>query len=201
MRTIETIAYLYDELPNEVAKEKARNWYRDVVFTDSHDWEHVLDDVVCAAEIIGITISQSPVKLTGGGTRMDHNIVFSVFGNQDDVAYFEGTYRYAKGSAKKVRKYRPKDMALHRIADELQRAQAHRSYRLVASCSIRRGHSHTGYMEVCVEDPQNTHLVDTGGAKSTVRRSMRRFADWIFCQLEESIRANEYKFDAYGGRV
>lgn len=203
MRTIETKIYQFDELEDR-AKERARDWYRQFIFTESNHWEFVFDDAARVADILGIDLRQRPVKLMNGSTRYDPCIYFSGFWSQGDGACFEGTYRYAKGAAKKIREYAPQDERLHRIADELQAVQRRNFYRLIASMS------HHGHMSVEVEDSEDRYR-DIGSAEEDIRDLMRSFADWIYRQLEkeyeyqtsdeavdEAITANEYEFTEDG---
>lgn len=212
MRTIETTVYQYDELSDR-AKEKAREWYAQCVFEDSCDWEFVYGDAAQVAEILGIDLRQKRVTLMGGGHRYDPCIYFSGFSSQGDGACFEGTYRYAKGAAKKIREHAPRDTELHRIADELQEIQRRNFYRLTASMSHRGHCNHSGCMDVSVEDSEDRYR-DVGDAEDAVTQLMRDFADWIYSQLEaeyeyqtsdeaveEAIRANEYEFDEDGDRA
>lgn len=210
MRTIETTVYRYDELPTDEAKEKAREWFSRHVFEDSCDWECVYEDAATVADILGVDLRQRRVNLMGGGHRYEPSIYFSGFWSQGDGACFEGTYRYAKGAAKKIREYAPRDAELHRIADALQAVQRRHFYRLVAS-TVHRGHySHSGCMNVSVEDSEDRYR-DIGDAEDDVTQLMRDFADWIYSQLEreyeyltsdeaveEALRANEYEFDEDG---
>lgn len=213
MRTIKTTVYQYDELPDERAKEKAREWYASCVFNDSCDWDCIYEDAATVAEILGIEISTSPDRLMGGGTRMKPDIYFSGFSSQGDGACFEGNYVYAKGAAKKIREYAPQDAELHRIADALQEVQRRHFYRLVAGMAHRGHYHHSGCMDVSVADSENEYR-DIGDAEDDIRQLMRDFADWVYNQLEkeyeyltsdeaveEAIRANEYEFDEDGERV
>lgn len=210
MRTIQVKLYKFDELPTDEAKEKARDWYRERVFTESSDWEFVYDDAARVAEILGIEISTSPVKLMNGSYRDKLNIWFSGFSSQGDGACFEGTYRYAKQAPKKIREYAPQDETLHRIADQLQEVQRKHFYRLYARMNHSGHYYHSGCMSVSVEDNENPYR-DIGDSEETVRDLMREFADWIYDQLsnendfqssdeqvDEALRVNEYEFTEDG---
>ena len=89
MRVVETNVFQYDELDDR-AKERAREWYSRHVFEDSCDWEFVYEDAVRVAEILGIEISTSPVRLMSGKSRQKTDIYFSGFWSQGDGAAFEG---------------------------------------------------------------------------------------------------------------
>ena len=150
MRVVETKVYTYDEL-DDAAKAKARAWYAGLAFSDNNDWDHVFDDAVRMAEVLGIDIDTQPVKLMGGGTRDKPTIYFSGFWSQGDGACFEGSYRYKKGAAKAIRKEAPEDKELHRIADALQAVQRWHFYKLCANMSHHGRYSHSSYMSVDVD--------------------------------------------------
>jgi hypothetical protein len=160
---------------------------------------------------MGIDLKQKPVKTIGGLTRYDPSIWFSGFSSQGDGACFEAHYRYAKGCAKAVRGYAPKDERLHQIVDGLQDVQRRAFYRLTADTSHHGHYYHSGCMTVDVcrtDDAEVSYPVE-----EEVTRLLRMFADWIYRQLEaeydyqmsdecvdESIRANDYEFTEAGKR-
>lgn len=196
-RTIEKTVYKFDEL-SDAAKERARDWYRELIFSDSCDWECIYEDAKTIAKLFGLEIE---------------NIYFSGFASQGDGACFEGTYAYKKGAAKAVREYAPQDAELHAIVDGLQDVQRRNFYRLTASCTHRGRYYHSGYMSVDVEECANRWR-DIGDDEGELRDLLREFADWIYSQLEaehdyqtsdeavdESITINEYEFDEDGNRV
>ena len=212
MRVVETNVFQYDELDDR-AKERAREWYSRHVFEDSCDWEFVYEEAVRVAEILGIEISTSPVRLMSGKSRQETDIYFSGFWSQGDGACFEGTYRYAKGATKKIRQYAPQDKELHRIADELQAVQRKHFYHLIASMNHTGHYCHSGCMSVEVEHNEDRYR-DIGDAEEEITQLMRDFADWIYERLsdeydyqtsdeavEEAIRAHEYEFDENGDRA
>jgi hypothetical protein len=223
MRTIEKTLFKFDELDDR-AKDRARNWFREGVET-----EDLLDreDLGIVAEILGIKFDTRAVKLLGGGTRYESKIWYSGFSSQGDGASFEGRYSYAKGAAKAIRKYAPREEHLHRIADRLQELQCKNSYRLSATITQSGRYCHSGTMrvETCRGDDDAPHDV-----AEDMQDLMRAFADWVYSQLEaeykyrmleaeyeyrmsaecvdesirsneyvdESIRSNEYEFDETG---
>ena len=205
MRVIEKEIFKYEELDDR-AKDKAKDWYRQFVFNEHCDWEFVLEDAVQAAEILGIGIGRRRGS-------WESAIYFSGFWSQGDGACFEGSYRYAKGAAKRVREEYPEDKELHRIADELQTIQRRNFYKLCARMTHSGRYSHSGCMDVSVWHYDDQYR-DIGDAEDDIAQLMRDFADWIYGQLEkeyeyqcsdnvveESIIANEYEFDEYGDRV
>jgi len=211
MRTIEKNVYMFNELSAK-AKEAARDWYREGSMQDEW-WDCLYDDAANVADILGIDLRQRRVTLMNGNHRYDPAIFFSGFCSQGDGACFEGTYAYAKGSAKKIREYAPLDKYLHGIADALQEIQRKHFYRLRASMSHRGPYCHSGCMSVDVEDCTDQYR-DLGDSEQEIRDVMREFADWIFTCLsdeyyyitsdecvDENIEANEYEFFQDGERV
>lgn len=212
MRTETIEIFNYDEL-GDAAKAKARDGWRDGAL--NYDWfDYIYSDADNIAQIIGIKFGVKHVEIMNGTTRSEPKIWFSGFACQGDGACFDGSYSYAKGAAKAIRKYAPQDDELHRIADELQALQKRFFYRLEAQCSHTGRYYHSGCMSVCVGQVDcGFHDVDSD-TDSELTDLMRRFADWIFGQLEseyehlmsdenaaESIRCNEYEFHADGSLV
>ena len=116
-----TTVYQFPEL-SDAAKEKARNWYRDL---GPHDdwWDAVYEDFERVCEILGIRLKTTSARLMGGGTRAKPCIWFSGFWSQGDGASFEGYWSHVKGAAARIRDYAPTDVTLHGIADRLQAIQ------------------------------------------------------------------------------
>lgn len=211
--TVKHTYYQFDEL-SDAAKEKAREWWRSCEAQD-FDTEFVLDDAVQCAAILGITIDKKPTRRMDGTAGAGQPAIYwSGFSSQGDGACFEGSYEYAKGAAKAIRKHAPQDTELHRIADELQAIQRRRFYKATATMQHRGHYYHSGCMVVDVDlqdSGDSAHLVD---AEERVTQTMRDFADWIYRQLEreyeyrmsdecvdESIRINEYEFTENGERA
>ena len=209
MRIQPVTLYTFEEL-EDAAKERARDWYRGCIesdeLTDYDDWQAV-------ADILGVTFKTRSVRLMGGTTRSDPVIHWSGFASQGDGASFEGSYAYAKGATRRIREHAPLDKRLHRIADDLQRAQRRCFYRLEARVTAGAGsnfYSHSGTMHVEVFDREDNYR-DIGDSEDGVREALRSFADWIYAQLEaqndylnsdeavdESILANDYEFTEDG---
>lgn len=216
-----TTAYKFDEL-SDSAKENARDWWREHVFSDNNDWDFVYDDANRMAELMGIDISTSPVRLMGGGSRQKLDIYFSGFSSQGDGACFEGSYRYKKGAVRAI-KYetgfgykKPDgtigtgDEELIRIAKALQEVQRRNFYRLYATVKHRGHYSHSRCTDIEVEDCENPYR-DLKGDDDVVAELLRDFMDWIYAQLEreyewqcsdenvdECITINKYDFTEEG---
>jgi len=105
-----TTVYQFPEL-SDIAKDKARSWYREL---GPHDdwWDTVYEDFERVCEIVGIRLKTTPVRLMGGGTRAKPCIWFSGFWSQGDGACFEGYLSHAKGAAARIRDYAPQDATL-----------------------------------------------------------------------------------------
>lgn len=206
------MVYTYDEL-DDIAKEKARAWYSELVFNDSTDWEYAFEEADLMASLMGIEID----RRSGGRTFSRRSpeepcIWFSGFSSQGDGACFEGTYRYKKGAVAAI-KAETNDVELIRIAKDLQAVQRKHFYKLRATCKHTGHYSHSGCMSVDVEHSEDQYR-DLGDAEDDVRQLMRDFADWIYeCleaeydyqtsdeNVEETIVANAYEFYQSGERV
>jgi hypothetical protein len=204
MRAQTIKVYTYDELSDE-AKEAARNWCRDgMLYYDW--WDSIFEDAERVAGILGIEFDVRHVPLMNGETRPEPKIWFSGFWSQGDGACFDGAYRYAKGSTRRIREYAPQDSDLHRIADDLASVQRRFLYGLVARCSHSGRYCHSGSMSVSIKDDRDNWR-DIGDAEDVITDALRSFADWIYGQLaaenewlmadeqaEDMIRANGYEF-------
>ena len=205
-RVIEKTIFKFEELEDERAKQRARDWYRQG--SGPEDFEYTTDDAVTIGELMGIEFDTRTVQLYGGGTRGEPKVYWSVSHGQGDYAAFEGRYSYRKGAAKLVRAHAPVDKELHRIVDELQAVQRRNFYRLRARCQENRGNQ-----SVEVEDSEHMYR-DIGEAEGDIREALKDFAHWIYCQLrdedeyrnsdeavDESLICNEYEFDEEGRRA
>lgn len=209
MRVIETKLYTFSELDDR-AKDRARDWWRQHIFSDSCDWEFVFEDAANVADILGIDLRQTRKTLMNGSHRYDPTIFFSGFWSQGDGACFEGSYTYKKGASKAVREYAPQDTELHRIADTLQQVQSRYFYKLYANMKQRGHYNHSGCMAVEVAYNSDDNR-DISEAEDDIATLMRDFADWIYKRLEseynyqssdeaadEMLENNAYEFDEDG---
>lgn len=224
MRTVETTVYQFDELSDR-AKERARDWYRQSIGEDfsSFGAEYVLEDAARLGAIIGIDLRTRPVKLMGGGTRMEPNIYWSV-GDHDEGASFSASYGYAKGSVRKLAAEAPAEWRnretgetqtskanaeINNIARELADVQKRNFYQVQARIE-HSGRYHGMAIDVERADGKPISAQDI----ETVEQAMRDFASWIVDGLraeweyqnsdesiDESIRANEYEFTEEGERA
>lgn len=208
-KTIEKTAYQYSELSDR-AKERARDWW--IGCMDANDLDFVVDDFERVCEALGVSLAYKPVRLHGGGTRDKPQVFWSLGYTQGDYASFEGSYGYAKGSAKAVRAYAPQDAELHGIADRLHEVQRKHFYRLEASIKPDgRGHYSGREVEVTSSETGNDASEE---AREEIADCMRDLAAWLYdalraehehqCSEEaiaEDMAANEYDFDEDGRRT
>ena len=204
-RVTREMVWKFDELSDK-AKQKARERWREGTCQDSSWYEGVYDDAVTCAKILGIAIASRSVPLMNGKTHSKPTIWFSGFCSQGDGACFEGSYSYAKGCRKAIRKHAPKDTDLHRIADDLTNIQKQHGYQLEATVKHSGHYYHSGCTDIEVYDRDDVDC-DIGDADDGIRNCLRSFMDWIYRQLEaeyeyqmsdeaidESIKANEVEF-------
>jgi hypothetical protein len=210
-RTISTTVYTFDELTDEKAKERAREWYREASASDFSDFhaDSMYDDFQECAERLGITFATRGRKLMNGTMRQDPDIEWSGFWSQGDGLSYAGTYQYRKDSRKLILAHAPQDTELHRIADALYDIQRKHFFSLTASITKEGRYSHSGTMSVTIEDAKGNEPAEF----DEMRTLFRDFADWMYQQLEkeyeyqnsdevvdENIVANEYTFTADGER-
>lgn len=215
MRTKTITLYQFDELPNAKAKEKAREWLRQME-AQYFDGSQVTEDAEQIAAMLGIELQTHEVTLVSGKKRSESNIWWSGFSSQGDGACIEGTYRHKAGSAKAIKSYAPQDPELHRIADGLTHLQKSYGYNLVVEMGKYRGahYSNEASIDFTIfdgaHDDREIPEDDVKEAKSLLQSFMR----WIYKQLDaeytyrlsdeaidESIKANEYEFDEEGRRA
>jgi hypothetical protein len=204
MRTIEVKIYQFNEL-SDVAKEKARDWYREGI--ELHNV--VFEPAESAAKLLGITFAKRSIPLMNGKTRSESDIRYSGFSSQGDGASFVGTYEYRQDAPQAVRAEFPEDTVLHRIADELEALQAAHDGDTISARVSQSGtyvHKFTMRAEIFVgEDNAEDELAES------ILGTMRDFAQWIYDYLfdeweyqlsdeavDESITANEYEFLSTG---
>lgn len=201
MRTEQVSIFKYEELSDK-AKAKAREWYRSDDGGLDYDWfDAVYEDAGRIFEILGIDANRK---------GKNPCIWFSGFWSQGDGACFEGSYSYAKGSARAIKRYAPQDEELQRIGRELMEVQKRHNYRITARLEHRGPYYHEYTVSIDVDG------CDDSGKESpaeTVRTLLRDLMRWTYKTLEaeheyltsdeavaETIEANEYEFTADGDR-
>lgn len=214
-QVVEHTIYKFEELSDQ-AKERARDWWREGAL-DYDWWDFVYEDAERMGKLLGIELAQKPVKLMSGKTRYDPCIYFSGFYSQGDGACFEGSYSYAKGAAKAIRKETGNtDHKLASIADRLQAIQRRYFYKLEAKVkqSGRYNHEFSTDIDVWISDKDEYDNGAPEDAAEEVSDCLRDFMRWIYGQLraeyeyqmadeqvDESITINEYTFDEDGRRA
>jgi len=214
MRTMQVQVYQFSEL-SDSAKEKAREWYREGESQDFGSFGELYEPAETAAALLGITFAQNTVKLHGGKTRQEPNIMWSGFSSQGDGACFTGSYEFVPGCWETIRNEFPKDTVLHGIADKL--AAMNGALRLLQGGKLAGTITQSGnYCHKYTMDATATNSVDGEELEAETSEQflgvMRDFADWIYKGLEaeydwrmsdeavdENIEANEYEFDEDGG--
>lgn len=207
-RTEEITIYKFDELSDE-AKEKARNWWREGGL-DYDWWYSVYDDCDTIFKIIGITSDKIVKPMDGAPRRTGPCIWFSGFYSQGDGACFEGSYSYAKGAGKAIRKHAPEDTELHRIVDDLTTVQMRNGYKLEARLKHVGLYNHEYSVQIDVfKDGDDA----SDEVREAVRDALRDLMRWVYNSLreeyeylnsdesvDETIRVNEYEFTEDGKR-
>ena len=208
---IETTVYRLDELA-DMAKERARAWYREAGF--EHDWyDTVYEDFQRIAEIFGIHIKTRTVRRVGGATFEAPCIWFCGFSSQGDGACWQGIYSYRKSASADIRSYAPQDKEIHRIADALQAIQQRNFYQLRADVGHRGRYCHAFSMDISVTRDSPISQDMKADAEAIVTDALRDLARWLYWQLEqeydylsggeavdETLLANGYTFTAEGKR-
>lgn len=190
-RVIERTVFKFSEL-SDSAKETARDAYR---LNNHHDewWDYVYEDAVECGRLMGINIDTRPTKLHGGGVGFEPNIYFSGFSSQGDGACFTAGYSATDDDpVTAIMGHAGRDEKLKSIAKELALLQVTTRLKgcgtlngVITSNSHRYSHSNT-------MDCSATYTGVNGDAdhdvpeevEEALRDLMRRFADWIYRQLE-----------------
>jgi hypothetical protein len=212
--TITSEAYDFGELSDE-AKEKARDWYRGCI--DEYDFSCEVDEFITIGEAIGIDFTTHTVNLMGGGTRQEPNIWYDISCCQGNGACFEGTYTYKATAEQELRAINNDDSWVPiEVAQGLAAIQLRNAFGLQANICKRDHHycpEHTVSIEL--EDRRNYHRCDDeiNAAEKEIGELMVDLMCYLYRQLsdqrdylysdeavDESIEANEYKFDEDGRR-
>jgi hypothetical protein len=203
---IHTTVYQYAEL-SEAAQASARDWYREGGL-DYDSWD--FGDKYEIAKRLGLAIEpQSKDDCRNG-------IFFSGFSCQGDGACFMGRYSGTNNALAQVKDWAPQDEELHRIAQELDEAQASVKHGLQASITKSGGYYHEFSMDFefwWVLPGEEQDNLPTLEAETRITEALRAYARWIYRQLEdeynylnsdeavaENIEANGYTFSSEGKR-
>lgn len=210
MRQVCQSVYTFDELSEE-AQEKALEWYREG-YLDFEWYDALYDDFTEICKLLGVAIATRTTRhmtKDGGFTTESPRIYFSGFSSQGDGACYEGYYRYAKGSANKIRECAPRATELHRIADELYRAQRLAAFGLYATISHNYRYYFSRSMSIDVEHEKGYTF--SNEAEEMLKEALYDLGDWLYKTLEEehewligdenlreSIMANDHEFTESG---
>lgn len=204
MRTIQKTVYLFSEL-SDSAKEKARNWYREL---GSSDCDSVISDFEQVAAILGLHLDQTPIKTMSGKERLEPAVYYSVAHCQGDFAAFSGTWVYAKGSIKRIKEYAPEDEGLHVIAEQWANLQKRNFYSLSARVSYHHYYGQrVDYTTVNNRYSSDDVLDDAHSlAKDLAAWLYRKLRDEVEYQnsdeaVDEAMEANDYEFYLSGEKV
>lgn len=188
--------YKFDEL-NDKAKEKARDWYREV---DDFSFyaECAIEDAKDCAKVLGINIDK---------------VYYSGFSSQGDGACFVGSYSFTKDCLKNIKNHAPKDKTLHDIARRMRDLAKVFNGKPGAKVSHRGHYYHAFCTDISVYDVENDYHIDENHVEE-LKDILRDFMHWIYRRLEaeydyqnsdeavdESIEANEYEFLEDGSRA
>jgi hypothetical protein len=205
MRTVTITKTLlkYAELSDK-AKERAREKAGEWVDCDFNDFyaEHCITSAADAAKMLGIDI---------GNWHGKPAVYYSGFCSQGDGASFEGSYSYAPGSVKAIKREFPQEESLHRVADTLADLQRSCRYKLQANITQDGRYSHSGTMSISVFRSDGKDV--SPEIERDLADALRAFADWIYSLLQsewnyqhseqaiaEMFEANEVEFDENGNR-
>lgn len=211
--------YLYDELPTDEAKEKARDWYREGdTFGDYIEY----DDFLSICEAMGVDVATETenwrnVTTGASGSRQRPSIYWTGFWSQGDGASFKGTFALDGKAGERIREYAPQDERLHAIADALDALNARHPGLSGTIVQGRYGshyvHSNTMNVDLYDGDEALNERADYAELESEAQAQMRALADWLYRYLEseyeyrnsdeeveETIRINEYTFTEDGKR-
>lgn len=188
-RVIERTVYKFSELSDK-AKEAAREKERS---TERHDdwWDAVYEDAVTCADLLGISIDERTERTSKGRVYKNTCIFFSGFWSQGDGASFTGHYSSAPNIVERISEHAPLDTELRSIAEGLTLLQVTTRLKnggtLNGIITTSGRYSHSGTMECSATyiDPNGNDSEPTEEVTKDLLVLMRRFADWIYSQLEE----------------
>lgn len=208
-QTITKTVFTFNELSDR-AKEKARDWFRQrkAEWWAPDEMEFVIDDAERMGAMLGITINRRQWTNTSGykGSSVDMSYVLD--GRYGQSVGFNGTYAYAKGSAKAIRA-ETNDTDLIAIADKLQAIQRRHFYGLTATIGTAGRDKYS--ISATVDDAAGYDVA--ADCNDELEEVLQDFSHWVFKNLEreyeysftdecidEGITSNEYTFDADGRR-
>lgn len=218
--TVTVTYYTFEELSDK-AKERARDWWKELSSNDNEFADMVIEDAANIAALMGLDIRRNKVNKMDGGIMWTPSVEWSGFSCQGDGACFKGIYAGTiKNAFDRVREYAPKDERLHTIAAKLDELQLKYDGGVRSAISLTSSrYCHSGIMTtdtkvVRIEDSYSYEDDADSELEDEFRSIMREFANWIYKQLEheynfvmsnenvdESIISNGYEFDINGNRL
>lgn len=207
MRIKETKVYPYDEL-SDAAKQKARDEHRRFL-GEVWDGEATLEDFQQIAPLLGVTLAKD--------RKGKPEIHYSGFWSQGDGASFTGEWHAADVQLGKLIEYAPQDLTLRQIADTLARLAVEYPglWGRVERTSHHYAHERTvglTQLEQVDAEDHEVEILQRAAVEARLIDALRDLMRWLYRQLEadyeyatgddavvESIRANEYEFNAEGG--
>jgi hypothetical protein len=184
MHTVTTIVYYFDEL-GDAAKERAREWWRDTITSDSSWSECVTDDARAALTAMGYTIT---------------GIFWRGFSSQGDGACFTGTFNASARDAAALaalRADRPNDTELHVCMDKLDAICA--AFPDLSATLTHRGRYYHE-QSVTIDCDSDAFAELSRDLMREIYIALERAYDWENGteQVDDNIRANAYEFTADG---
>lgn len=210
MRTKQITLYQFDELSDK-AKERAREWYREVSAGDNDFADFPTEDFAEIAAFCGWDIKQRPVKLMGGGTRHEPDVYWSVGYGGDTGASFAGGWSASRVNAAGLKAHAPVDKELHRLADRFDSLAA--TYPQ-AYANVTHSGRYFGMEFDCGDDAEDAPYGGEPAFCEAIAEDARDLAAWFHSALQaeyeyrqsdecvdENIRINEYEFNEDGTRA
>lgn len=207
-RVIQTTVYKYEEL-NDKAKEKARDWYREIS-RDDNDFADCLTeeggDFENVASFMGWTIDK---RKTGHGLA----IWWTGFWSQGDGLCFEGEWKAANVDAEKLKQWAPKDGLLHQFVDAYATlAKGFPSG--IGKAEHRDRYCHEYSVSLSFGSDGDLDQEPSGEQVDEFTTLTRGLMKWMYRNLEEQyehhnsdanigeiVQANEYEFTEDGKRA
>jgi hypothetical protein len=209
---------------SKAVRQKVLDEHRD--WNVTHDWwDSVYEDAVRMAALMGVEIDTvNRPRTPGPAGPTEYDIDFSGFSSQGDGASFSGSYCCKPDAVKKItEECGGNDPVLIEIATKLTALQI--AVKLEQASTLRLNickHQHYGVhplsmyvTDVVYEDDEvGTGDADLDNVKVTdaMEALFRRFADWIYHQLEQEYEhqtsdeaiteaLQDYRFDRAGAII
>ena len=188
---VEQTEFTFDKLTDK-AKQYAREQYTDVGYLSDDWWDCVYEDAVEVAKLLGIEINSDTYKSRNGRVFNETSIYFSGFCSQGDGASFSGRYECMPDAVRDITAHAPQDETLLDIAKDLTLSQVTARMlfgkTLQVSITTSGRYSHSGNMVFGWYEVESLEFneddVDLTEIQNDIEGCLRRFASWIYKQLE-----------------